>query len=71
MNAHIENWIRANATFRKSNRCQEGKCVEVAKTEIIGVRNSGDPEGPLVFFTRAEWEAFAAGMFAGDFDHIL
>ncbi|EMD24321.1 hypothetical protein C791_5936 [Amycolatopsis azurea DSM 43854] len=45
--------------------------MEVAKTEIIGVRNSNDPEGPLVFFTRAEWVAFADGMLAGDFDQIL
>ncbi|QXV60306.1 DUF397 domain-containing protein [Amycolatopsis sp. TNS106] len=71
MNSHIENWIRANAAFRKSSQSNEGNCVEVAKTEIIGVRNSNDPEGPLVFFTRAEWAAFADGMLAGDFDHIL
>lgn len=70
MNGPIENWMKANATFVKSTFCEGGSCVEVAKTEVIGVRNSSDPDSPVLLFTRDEWDAFTDGMLAGDFDHI-
>jgi hypothetical protein len=31
------------------------------------VRDSKDPEGRVLTFTPAEWEAFATGIVAGDF----
>lgn len=70
MNGHIENWMKANATFTKSTFSEGGSCVEVAKAEVIGVRNSNDPDGPVLLFTRDEWDVFADGMQAGDFDRI-
>lgn len=46
-----------------------GQCVEVAVTsEAIGVRDSKDPAGPRLVFTPAEWDAFLAGVRAGEFD---
>ena len=60
-------WIKATA----SNGT--GTCVEatsVKEGEIL-VRNSRDPEGPKLSFTKAEWVAFVAGVKAGEFDAIV
>lgn len=48
---------------------QGGNCVEVADlgTQVV-VRDSKDPDGPTLTFTRAEWEAFIAGAKDGEFD---
>jgi len=47
-----------------------GNCVEVAPTPGggVAVRDSKDPQGPILRFTAAEWAAFAEGMAAGEFD---
>jgi len=43
--------------------------VEVAGTPTaIGVRDSKDPSGPVLVFTRSEWQAFVAGVKTGEFD---
>lgn len=70
MDAHIENWIRANGIFVKSSFSEGGDCVEVARTELIGVRDSHDPNGPVLLFTRSKWVAFADGMLTGVFNRI-
>ncbi|MGB3441792.1 MAG: DUF397 domain-containing protein [Actinophytocola sp.] len=62
MNDHMENWIRAHATFAKSTFSEGGNCVELATVEVVGVRNSKDPDGPVLLFARREWDAFASGM---------
>lgn len=59
-------WIKASASTGN------GACVEtvsVRQDEIL-VRNSRDPEGPILAFTKAEWVAFIAGAKAGEFDAI-
>lgn len=59
-----------------------GNCVEVAEicdtidvpghkaehSALIAVRDSKDPDGPKLFFTPAEWEAFLIGVKANEFD---
>ncbi|MFC4858923.1 DUF397 domain-containing protein [Actinophytocola glycyrrhizae] len=62
MSGHMENWIRAHTTFAKSTFSEGGNCVEVGKAEVVGVRNSKDPDGPVLWFTRSGWDAFACGM---------
>lgn len=43
--------------------------VEVAFVdELIGLRNGADPDGTVLVFTRAEWDAFVAGAKDGEFD---
>jgi hypothetical protein len=43
--------------------------VEVAFVDdLIGLRNSDHPEGPILVFTQREWEAFIAGAKDGEFD---
>ncbi|GGM86159.1 hypothetical protein GCM10010106_36540 [Thermopolyspora flexuosa] len=34
----------------------------------VAVRHSKNPGGPVIVFTRAEWEAFLAGVRNGEFD---
>jgi len=54
--------------WRKSARCGSGTCVEVRRTENdFEVRDSKNPDGPVLRFTGAEWDAFMAGVAAGDF----
>jgi Domain of unknown function (DUF397) len=57
-----------NVMWKRSNRCGDASCVEVAslKDEIV-VRDSKDPDGPVLRFTREEWEAFVGGVEDGDF----
>jgi hypothetical protein len=70
MNGQFENWVRAHATFTKSTFSEGGDCVEVTRTEVIGVRNSNDPDGPMLLLTKSGWDAFASGMLAGDCGRI-
>ena len=41
-----------------------GTCVEVADNlpGVVAVRDSKDPDGPVLTFTRADWSAFVAGV---------
>lgn len=49
-----------------------GNCVEVAALPAgeVAVRNSRDPFGPALIFTRAEMTAFLAGVKDGEFDSL-
>ena len=60
----------SRAEWRKSTYSANGSCVEVARNlpGIIAVRDSKDPAGPALVFTPAEWDAFTAGVLAGEFD---
>jgi hypothetical protein len=56
----------------------DGEWVEIAFVEFggpegdgktyIAMRNSAHPEGPILTFTEAEWDAFVAGARDGEFD---
>lgn len=53
---------------RAAEDTSEG-AVEVAFVDdLIGLRNSAEPEGPVLVFTKAEWDAFVAGAQDGEFD---
>jgi hypothetical protein len=60
-------WIKSSASGAN------GQCVETTsiKEDEILVRNSRDPEGPILAFTKAEWVAFIIGAKAGEFDAIV
>lgn len=52
--------------FRKSSRCEalgQDGCVEVAGGgPLVAVRDSTDPDGPVLTFGRAVWTAFARAL---------
>jgi Domain of unknown function (DUF397) len=55
-------WQRAKADDSES-------AVEVAFVdELIGLRSSSDPDGPVLVFTKDEWDAFVGGAQDGEFD---
>ncbi|MET8335332.1 DUF397 domain-containing protein [Streptosporangium canum] len=74
----------SRVTWRKSSFSGNGgaDCVEVAVVpgdlalaghkadadELYLVRDSKDPDGPKLAFTRSEWDAFVNGVKLGEFD---
>jgi hypothetical protein len=61
--------------WQKSRRSNpSGNCVELAELPGgagIAVRNSRDPDGPVLIYTAAEIAAFILGARDGDFDHLV
>ncbi|MFD1546541.1 DUF397 domain-containing protein [Nonomuraea guangzhouensis] len=48
-----------------------GDCVELATHgSLIAVRDSKNPDGPRLYFTRSEWDAFRRGLIDGEFDSL-
>jgi hypothetical protein len=62
-----------NASWTKSSLSfSNGNCVEVANLPggEIGVRNSRDPQGPVLRFTPGGWHAFVGRARLGKFDRV-
>jgi hypothetical protein len=49
-----------------------GNCVELAELAdgTVAVRNSREPAGPVLIYTRAEIAAFIQGVHRGEFDDL-
>ncbi|MFI5494872.1 DUF397 domain-containing protein [Actinoplanes sp. NPDC051859] len=60
------------AKWHKSSRSSTngGDCVEVAANlpDVVGVRDSKAPAGPVLAFPRGGWLAFVTGVKSGEFD---
>jgi hypothetical protein len=63
---------RERLMWRKSSfsNANGGGCVEVANLPNGGwaVRDSKDPQGPVLRFTASEVDAFRQGVMTGEFD---
>ena len=59
-------WIKSSLSF------SNGNCVQVTRLldGQIGVRDSKNPEGAMLRFSRAEWHAFLDGARRGEFDSL-
>jgi len=60
-----------NAVWQKSTRSgpYSDNCVEIAFVDnAIAMRDSNHPDGPVLLFTQAEWDAFVLGAKDGEFD---
>lgn len=67
-------WLMPGAIWCKSRRSNpSGNCVEMAllPAGAIAIRNSRDPDGPALIYTRAEIDAFIRGAKDGDFDNLV
>jgi hypothetical protein len=60
-------WVKSSASWG------EGNCVELTGLADgeVAIRNSRQPEGPALVYTRTEMAAFVAGVKAGEFDHLI
>lgn len=63
----------SEAAWRKSSRSgATGACVEVCALHgSVLVRDSKNPDGPVLTFTPRAWAEFLAGVGGGDFDLLL
>jgi hypothetical protein len=68
--ASLSNGNCVEAGWGKSSASQDGNCVEAGEGAcgLVHVRDSKDPGGPVLDFTRDEWTAFLAGVRNGEFD---
>ncbi|WP_300613900.1 DUF397 domain-containing protein [Trebonia sp.] len=66
-------WRSVGGAARAAGPAGPGAGVEMAKLPDgqIAVRNSADPDGPALIYTRAEIEALIGGAQDGDFDALL
>ncbi|MFD5464633.1 DUF397 domain-containing protein [Kitasatospora sp. NPDC127059] len=58
--------------FKSSYSGNGGSCVEVSP-DIVGVvpvRDSKDPEGPVLVFRGAAWASFIAATVSGEFGDV-
>jgi len=57
-------------SWRKSTRSQGGaNCVEFATArDLVGLRDSKDPDGPVLTFTAEAWRLFVIGVRNGEFE---
>jgi Domain of unknown function (DUF397) len=59
----------ANAVWHSAGSLDAANRVEVAAVGGgMAMRDSDHPEGPVLLFTKAEWDAFVAGARAHEFD---
>jgi len=49
-----------------------GACLELAPVDgMVAIRDSKDPDGPILRYTPAEWRAFLDGAKKGEFDNLV
>jgi hypothetical protein len=61
------NWKKSIYSF------SNGNCTEVRETEDghVQVRDSKNPDGPVLTFTPVGWDTFLRGVRLGEFDRSL
>lgn len=54
-----------------SRHCENGACVRVDLSgEMIFLGDSKNPDGPILSYTRSEWNAFVTKARLGEFDNF-
>jgi hypothetical protein len=63
---------RAGLTWVKAQYSgANGQCIEIASTAgKIAIRDSKDPDGPILVYTPGEFKAFLHGARNGEFDQF-
>jgi hypothetical protein len=58
--------------YKSSRSAGNGACVEVAPLpSAMAVRDSKDPDGPVLCFSAGSWRLFIADVRTGTFDSTL
>ncbi|MEU1429498.1 DUF397 domain-containing protein [Nocardia sp. NPDC005746] len=60
--------IEADAVWRRGDDSADGVEIAFLASGNIGLRDSRNPDGPVLIFTPGEWEAFVAGAKDGEFN---
>lgn len=61
--------IQSVRWFKSTRSTSNGNCVEVADlTSGVAVRDSKDPDGPVLLISTGGWRDFVASLRAGAFD---
>ncbi|WP_405133688.1 DUF397 domain-containing protein [Nocardia sp. NBC_01388] len=60
--------IEADAVWRRGDDNAEGVEIAFLSSGNIGLRDSRNPDGPVLVFTPGEWRAFVAGAKDGEFN---
>ena len=59
-------WLKAQSST------VNGQCVEIAAaTGNVAIRDSKDPDGPILVYTSREFKAFLDGARNGEFDRFV
>jgi hypothetical protein len=59
-------WLKAHSSTAN------GQCVEIASAAgNIAIRDSKDPDGPMLVYTTSEFRAFLDGARNGEFDTLV
>ena len=59
-------WLKAESSSHN------GQCVEIASTTgKVAIRDSKDPDGPILIYTLTEFAAFLDGAHNGEFDRFV
>lgn len=57
------------AGWYRSTFCESNGCLEVLFIDgQVAIRNSTNPDGPILSATPAEWQAFVKGVSNSEFD---
>ena|SRR5713226_7718584 len=62
-------WRKAGLSMSNSHCVQVRSVIQDGVRKIL-MRDSKDPDGPVLTFTVEEWDAFSGGMDAGNFSDI-
>ncbi|UFT00237.1 DUF397 domain-containing protein [Nocardia huaxiensis] len=60
--------IEPDAVWRRSDENADGVEIAFLATGNIALRDSRNPDGPILIFTPGEWAAFVAGAKDGEFN---
>ena len=62
----------SSASWLKARNCENTSCIEITSLHgIVALRNSKNPDGPILQYTADEWIAFLKGAKNGDFDDLV
>lgn len=63
---------RGGLVWSTAAACGAHECVEVAPTGSgVAIRDSKDPEGAILRYSKDEWNTFLSGAKNGDFDGLV